>query len=128
MVNTTITPTQGALTAAGAAPTAPQLAIDTANTIIGKRWGFRTGAVTTEQLIRFGPCRVYGVYPEVATTAGSITLRDTAGGYGATAKVVCPIATLGAGKVFPHGVDFPLGLTVQLSNSADLSLIVGESL
>ena len=128
MVNTTITPTQGALTATGQAGTATGLDYTTLP-IEGKVWGFRTAAVTTEQGVRIGPCRVFGVYPEVASTAGTITLRNTGGGAGVTAKHICPIATLSAGKTFgPKGVDFPLGLTVQISNAADLALIVGESI
>ena len=37
---------------------------------------FRTAAVTTEQVIHAGRCLLYGIYPEVASTAGIITLRD----------------------------------------------------
>lgn len=129
MADTPITPSVGAVTAAGAAGTCTQLTLPAAGVLTGKRFGFRTAAATTEQAIRFGPCRVYGVYPEVITTAGSVTLRDTAGGAGLTAKHIMPIGSLTAGKTFgPFGVDFPSGLTVQLSNAADLCLVVGEAI
>lgn len=94
----------------------------------GKRNGFRTAAITTEQWIRKGACRVYGVYPEVASTAGTITLRNTGGPGGSTPVHICPAATLSAGKYFGEkGIDFPDGLSVQISNSADLTLIFWEA-
>lgn len=129
MADTPITPAVGAIAFGLLAGACVQVTYPAAGVLTGKRWGFRTAAVTTEQGIRIGPCRVYGVYPEVASTTGTVTLRDTGGGAGLTAKHICPIATLGAGKTFgPFGVDFPSGLTVQLSNSGDLSLIVGEAI
>ena len=37
---------------------------------------FRTAAATTEQIVCAGRCLVYSVIPEVASTAGTITLRN----------------------------------------------------
>ncbi len=37
---------------------------------------FRTAAVTTEQVVHAKRCRVHSVRPEVASTAGTITLRN----------------------------------------------------
>lgn len=78
---------------------------------------------TTENIFHVGRCLVYSVVPRVASTAGTVTLRDSATAAGSTAKRVCPIATLQAGVHF-GGVLFVNGLTVQLSNSADLTDIV----
>jgi hypothetical protein len=86
----------------------------------------RTAANTTENVICSSRCRVFGVYPELTTT-GTITLRNTATAVGATAKHICAIGLLQAGKTFgPHGAVFESGLTVQLSVGTDLSLIVFE--
>lgn len=37
---------------------------------------FRTAAATTEQIVCAGRCLVYSIIPEVATSAGTITLRN----------------------------------------------------
>lgn len=88
--------------------------------------GRRTPASTDELLIHAGPCILHGVYPELTTT-GTITFRDAAAIGGSNVRHVCAIGLTQAGKTFgPSGVLFPVGLTVQLSVSTDLSLVSWE--
>lgn len=54
---------------------------------------FRTAAVTTEQVVRAGRCLVHRIIPEVASIAGTITLRND--------SQIFPIM----GTVTPTGVD-----------------------
>ena len=90
--------------------------------------GTRTSAVITEQLIRTGPCIVYGIYPELTTT-GTITIRDGAAADGSgTVMHVCAIGLTQAGKSFgsAQGVFFSKGLTIQQSVGTDQMLVVWE--
>lgn len=85
----------------------------------------RTAGDTNEHVVHEGRCRVHGIFPEVVT-AGTITLRNAATTGGSAILVKCAAALPQAGKK-TQGVLFDTGLTVQLSNAADLSAIVWEA-
>lgn len=78
-------------------------------------------AVQTEQVIHAGPCVLYGIYPDL-TTAGTITIRNTATAAAGAAEMICAIGLTQQGKQF-DGIRFDTGLTVQLSNAADAANI-----
>ncbi len=67
--------------------------------------GTRTEADTNEHVLHIGRCRLYGVYPEPATTAGTITIRDAADTGGSNVRHVCAAALPQAGKTFREGFD-----------------------
>lgn len=87
---------------------------------------YRTTAVTTEVLVHAGRCLLHGIRPEVASTAGTITIRDAVAIGGSNVVRVCPIATLQAG-INMDGALLANGLTVQLSNAADLTSLIWEA-
>jgi hypothetical protein len=85
---------------------------------------FRTGAVTTEQVVSDKRCRVWGLRPDLTTT-GTITLRNSATAAGSAAVSVSAIGLTQAGKDF-DGMVFPAGLTIHLSVATDLSVLIYE--
>lgn len=87
----------------------------------------RTAGDTSEHVIHAGRCLLHGIRPEVASTVGTITIRDAVATGGSNVVRVCAIATLQAGVTF-EGVLLAVGMTVQLSNAGDLSSIIWESI
>lgn len=108
-------------------------ALADANNHVTLTWDAMTNAVSYR--VYFGTAS--GVLPkyftsttnsyDLTTTTGQLTATIPSAASTATVKKVCPIATLQAGIHF-GGVLFDQGLTVQLSNSADLTGIVYEAL
>ena len=89
---------------------------------------YRTPGDTTENVIHAGRCRLLGIYPELASNTGTVTIRNTATAAAGTATHICAIGLLAAGKTFgPNGVLLDTGLTVQLSVATDLCAIVWEA-
>lgn len=88
--------------------------------------GTRLTAVTTDQVIYAGRCKLYGIYPELTTT-GTITVGDHATTAATNIKHVCAIGLLQSGKDFgPDGILMQAGIVVDLSVATDLALIVWE--
>lgn len=87
----------------------------------------RTANSTAEQLIKAGPCILYGIYPELTTT-GTITIRD--GGVADASGTIDHVAAIGltqAGKSFgTFGVYMEKGITVQQSVGTDQMAVVWE--
>lgn len=87
---------------------------------------FKSGAVTTEQVISALPCWVYGILPELTTT-GTIILRNSATAAGATPLHTCAIGLTQNGKLFgAWGLYFDTGLTIQTSAATDITLVLFE--
>jgi hypothetical protein len=88
--------------------------------------GTRLAAVTTDQVIYAGRCKLYGIYPELTTT-GTITVGDHPTTAATNIKHVCAIGLDQRGKTFgPDGVLFQMGLVIDLSVGTDQALVVWE--
>lgn len=70
---------------------------------------------------------LYGIYPEVATTAGTVTVREGLPAATGVVKYVAPTGLTVAGVTFgPHGMFCGEGLTVQKSATGDQLVVVFE--
>lgn len=89
--------------------------------------GTRSVGDTADNVIHTGRCLLHGVYPELASLAGTVTIRNGAAA-GGTIVHLAAIGVLAAGKSF-GGVLFDKGLTVQLSagSASERALIVWEA-
>ena len=121
MSNTTISPTGGAVSASGRAPTGMGLYTSPTYVPNGFNQAYLTEVTTREQLITSLPARVYGIYP-AATTNAAITLRE-ADAPTNPIRIQAAAAMTTQGQTYYQGIDFMGGVTVQLVNSADKSVI-----
>lgn len=86
----------------------------------------RTAGVDTEQIITAQKARLILVVPEVAVTAGTITLRDDNVAGGSNVVHVAAAGLGPAGKAFAGG-QFNRGITIQHSDAADRCAVVWEA-
>lgn len=87
---------------------------------------YRHTGTTDETVISTDRSRVIAIVPE-GTTAGTVTLRNdnAANGDADAIKHIAAASLPQSGKQFSQrGVKFDTGITVQLSNAADVVLIV----
>lgn len=86
-----------------------------------------SSADTAETVISSRPAFLIGIRPRVAATAGTITIRDDSAANGTgTIRRVCPIGTLQRGIDF-NGAFFRKGITITLSNGADVTDVIWEA-
>lgn len=90
-----------------------------------ERVGFRTAAVTTEQVVIAHRVRLLAVIPELTTT-GTLTLRDSATATATAAVSLTAIGLTQIGKEF-YGMVFTNGLTIQQSVGTDQCTVVYEA-
>lgn len=81
---------------------------------------------TNETAVCASACRLHSILPQAAT-AGTVTLRNDTALDGGTSFHVAAAALPVAGKDF-KGIQLDKGLTVQLSNGADVVTIIYEKL
>lgn len=80
---------------------------------------------TAEHMIGTCRCVVYGIYPEVATTTGTITFRDTLAVSGGTADRIQPAGLSSAGMSFgSFGFECAQGFSLQLSAATDICSVL----